>query len=410
MPIFAAIIKGLIQGLTEFLPVSSSAHLVFADHFLHLHQTESDTIFFDVMLHLGTLLAVVAYFRRDLLAILRGAGQLIIRPRAAWRGNANSRLFVWLLIGTAPAALAGKFLQDFFEQAFGNVQGTAALLLVTAAMLFWISRRKAGERTLDSLDAKDALWVGLLQAVAILPGISRSGATITGGLMRGLDRESAPRFSFLLSAPIILGGGLLKLKDALEVGTAIPNGALLGGFAAAAVSGYLAVVLLLGMVRRGRLDRFAYYCAVAGLGMLLYWTLLVPKAAVNDLAGFIGQQPVGINKQEVMGPVEIGQSLRLYLQVKSGMIPLQDVYALVPVEESQPDDHLPFKLEAGTRQAGKWKLIDEYHIRPLQHDHPDILSHEIREMWVILRNKWGIQNEVRLRLLVVPTSPVNGIA
>ncbi|MHB0939872.1 MAG: undecaprenyl-diphosphate phosphatase [Armatimonadota bacterium] len=398
MTIIEAIIKGLIQGLTEFLPVSSSAHLVFSDHFLHVRQSEADIIFFDVMLHLGTLLAVVVYFRRDLLAILRGAGQLILRPRVAWRENPNSRLFVWLLIGTVPAALAGKLLQDFFEQAFGSVPGTATLLLVTAGMLFWISRRKPGERQLNSLGAKDALWIGVLQAAAILPGISRSGATITAGLVRGLDREAAPRFSFLLSAPIILGGGLLALKDALETGTSIPMPALAAGFIAATVSGYLAVVLLLGMVRRGKLNRFAVYCVVAGLGMLAYWMLLVPKVT-SPVAGFVEQQPIFINAEGELGPLHPGQSLQLKMIVDSGMLPLREAYVQLP------DGHrLPLAPDAATGE-GKLSLASElYGIPPEQNAHP---AGETREMWVILRNKWGIQNEVRLRLLVVPASQID---
>jgi len=397
MTIFDAIIKGLIQGLTEFLPVSSSAHLVFADHFLHLRLTQADTVFFDVMLHLGTLLAVVVYFWRDLLAILRGAGQLMLRPRAAWRENPNSRLFVWLLIGTVPAALAGKLLQGFFEKAFGSVPGTATLLLVTAAMLFWISRRKPGERQLDSLGMKDALWIGLLQAVAILPGVSRSGATITGGLMRGLDREAAPRFSFLLSAPIIFGGGLLALKDALETGTGIQTSALAAGFIAAAVSGYLAVVLLLGMVRRGKLNRFAIYCVVAGLGMLAYWTFLVPKVT-SPVGGFVEQQPIFVNAEGQLGPLHPGQSLMLKMIVDPGQLPLRSAYI------QQPDgDRIPLTISAvGKRKLGL--VSKSYDILPEQHIHP---AGETKEMWVILRNKWGIQNEVRLRLLIVPASNID---
>ena len=404
MTILSAIILGLVQGLTEFLPVSSSAHLVFADHFLHLRLSEADTVSFAVLVHLGTLLAVLVYFRKDILALLVGAGQLIARPRAAWRENPSSRLFVLLLLGTVPAAVIGVTLEDFFSQAFQNVPGTALLLLGTAAMLFWISRRPHGGRTLENATAKDALLIGAFQALAILPGISRSGSTITGGLLRGLDRDAAPRFSFLLSVPIILAGGLFDLKDTLESGFSVPVPVAAAGFIAAAVSGYLAVVLLLGVVRRGRLDRFAYYCVAAGVGMLAYWTLLVPKAEVKDLAGYIGQQAVGINKQDEMGPVEMGQALRLYLQVDGNIVPLQDVHALVPGAEGHPEQQLRFELEGGTRQAGKWKSIDEYFIRPLQHGKSDIQVPEKREVLVILRNQWGIQNEVRLRLLIVPTS------
>jgi undecaprenyl-diphosphatase len=399
MTVFAAAIMGLVQGLTEFLPVSSSAHLVFADHFLHLRLSEADTVSFAVLVHMGTLMAVLVYFRRDILELLAGAGQLMRRPRAAWRENAGSRLFVWLALGTVPAAVLGVTLQDFFSQAFQNVPGTAVLLLGTAAMLFWISRRRHGGRTLEHTTAKDALLIGLFQALAILPGISRSGATITGGLLRGLDRDAAPRFSFLLSVPIILAGGLFDLKDTLQNGFSVTAPVAAVGFVTASVSGYLAVVLLLGVVRRGRLDRFAYYCVAAGIGMLAYWTLLVPKVT-SEVAGFVGQRPIP-NAQGELGPLGIGDSLKLRMVVDSGLLPLSDAYILAP------EGRIPLHLDAATGK-GKLGLSSEvYSIPPHQTVHP---AGETREVWVILRNKWGIQNEVRLRLLIVPISSLDAVA
>jgi len=399
MNFFAAAIMGLVQGLTEFLPVSSSAHLVFADHFLHLRLSEADTVSFDVLLHLGTLVAVLIYFRRDIGALLLGAGQLIRNPHMAWRENANSRLFVWLALGTVPAAVLGVTLQDFFSRAFQNVPGTAMLLLVTAAMLFWINRRRHGERTLAGATAKDALLIGLCQALAILPGISRSGATITGGLLRGLDRDAAPRFSFLLSVPIILAGGLFDLKDTLENGFAFSLPVAAAGFATAAVSGYVAVVLLLGMVRRGKLNRFAIYCVVAGVGMLAYWILLVPRPA-GPVAGFVGQRAVA-NAQGELGPLGIGDSLKLTMIVDTGLLPLRDAYVLAP------EGRIPLYTDATT---GKGKLALSSELYSIPPHHVANPGGETREMWVILRNKWGIRNEVRLRLLVIPASSVNNTA
>lgn len=396
MTILSAIILGLVQGLTEFLPVSSSAHLVFANHFLHLRLSEADTVSFAVIVHLGTLVAVLLYFRKDMVALLAGAGQLIVRPRTAWRENPSSRLFVLLLLGTAPAAVLGVTLKDFFEQAFQSVPGTALLLLGTAAMLFWISRRPHGGRTLETANAKDALLIGAFQALAILPGISRSGSTITGGLLRGLDRDAAPRFSFLLSVPIILAGGLFDLLDTLKGGFSVSLPVAAVGFIAAAVSGYVAVVLLLGVVRRGRLDRFAYYCVVVGVGMLAYWTLLVPKVA-GPVAGFVGQQAVLPDAEGLLGPLHPGQSLDLKLIVKPGLLPLREAYV------QRPDGHrLPLSQE--DVGDGRLRLASDmaYDIPQQPHAHP---AGETQEMWVILRNQWGIQNEERLRLLIVPASP-----
>ena len=230
MEFWQSIIMGLMQGLTEFLPVSSSAHLVFTEHFLHLRMTEAQTVSFDVLVHLGTLLAVLIYFRSDIGQLLKGAGALIKNPKVAWHDNSFSRLFVFLMIGSIPAAIAGVTLESFFSAAFKNIPGTASLLFITAAMLIWITHRKSGNRGLQKANLKDALLIGLFQAIAILPGVSRSGSTITAGLLRGLDRDSAPRFSFLLSIPIIFGGGLFAVKDIIQTGIALPNAVLVAGF------------------------------------------------------------------------------------------------------------------------------------------------------------------------------------
>ncbi len=409
MTVLAAIIMGLVQGLTEFLPVSSSAHLVFADHFLHLHLDQADTVSFDVLLHLGTLLAVLVYFRRDVLALLRGAGQLLARPRQAWRENPHARLFALLVLGTIPAALAGVLLKDFFSAAFQNVPGTATLLLVTAAMLFWITSRPVGGRALDTANWKDALLVGAFQAVAILPGVSRSGSTITGGLVRGLDRDAAPRFSFLLSIPIILAGGLFDLKDTLKTGYHLPSLALLAGFLTAAISGYIAVVLLMNVVRRGRLNRFGYYCAAAGLLMLGYWTLLVPQIDAGKAAGLINQHTFSVNADGVLGPLEMGQPVQFTLPVQAGLVPLHDAYALLPTV----DGHAPQRISLTPIYTGAKGIVllgsERYLLRPLPGESPTGVNN-IRNIWVVVRNRWGIQNEVQLQLLIVPVSPQHGTA
>lgn len=165
------------------------------------------------MLHLGTLEAVLAYFTRDVRALLADAGRLFRLPRESWRSDPHSRLFALLVLGTIPAVAAGAQFQHAFQSAFSSVPGTAGFLLVTALMLVLITWRRIGERPMHTATWKDALLVGLFQAVAILPGISRSGAPITAGLLRGFDREAAPRFSFLLSIPIILGGGAMGIRD-----------------------------------------------------------------------------------------------------------------------------------------------------------------------------------------------------
>lgn len=404
MHIWQALVEGLVQGLTEFLPVSSSAHLVFADHFLHLRLSDTETVFFDIVLHLGTLVAVLAYFYRDVLLMIQGAAQLVVKPRKAWATNPNSRLFVLLVLGTIPAAIAGKSLQPLFESAFQNVPGTAAFLIVTAIMLFWISRRQSGTRTIESVTWKDALSIGLFQAVAILPGISRSGSTITGGFIRGLDREAAPRFSFLLSIPIILGGGLLEIKDVMHTGTPLSMTVLLAGFLTAAISGYIAVVLLLGMVRRGKLDRFAYYCLTVGVLILAYWTLLVPKIDINQA---IAKTPLETYKMDAksaeIGNIELGQPVQFQLAVQPGLVPVKEMYAILPHGIS--NGFTQMHEAKFTNPAGDNTYISEqYKLVPIGDTYEPTSAGEVREIWVVVRNRWGIQNEARIRVRVVPES------
>jgi undecaprenyl-diphosphatase len=403
MSLLQAIITGLVQGLTEFLPVSSSAHLVFADHFLHTRLSEGETVSFGVLLHLGTLLAVLIYFRRDIRDLLVGGVHLVRNPRRAWRENAFSRLFALLILGTVPAAILGVTLRPFFEAAFQNVPGTAALLIGTAIMLFWITYRRTGERQMESANWKDLLIIGSFQALAILPGISRSGSTITGGLLLGFNRDAAPRLSFLLSVPIILAGGLFDALDTLETGFSVPLGILAAGFVASAISGYLAIVWLLAVVRRSRLDRFGYYCAAVGILVLAYWTFLVPKPAPGSIAGVVDMQPVMLNSENELGPIELGQALQLRLAIKPGLVPVDTVYAKLPAGEHQ--HHGQSHTQLFNRQAGTDTFISEYYIiRPLGDAYAPQPGGDVREVWVILRNRWGIENEVRLRVRVVPES------
>jgi undecaprenyl-diphosphatase len=248
---------------------------------------------FDVMAHWGTLLAVLAVFWRDLwgfvLGWLRtlGIGRLPQEPNqeteadpsapappAPARGGFWARIqqdvdgrLAWLiLIGSIPAALAGLLFEDFFEMLFGTPRIVSMLLLVTAGLLAFSEWRGKQGRDLPSLRGFDALFIGLGQATAIAPGISRSGATMAFGLMRGVRRDAAARFSFLLSTPVIVGAGVWQLKDMLtSTGWTTQLGPLIVGFVAAAISGYACIRFLLGYLRRGKLYSFAVYCTAFGL-------------------------------------------------------------------------------------------------------------------------------------------------
>ncbi len=264
MDIIQAIVLGLLQGATEFIPVSSSGHLVLVPWLLNW---ESPRLVFGTVVHWGTLVAVLAYFWRDWLTLI-GAW---LRGLVRWDWRDPLARLMWLLIlGSVPAAVLGFLLEDFFESLFGKPAWVAFFLLVTAALLVVSERLGKRSREMGDLSWADALLIGLAQASAIAPGISRSGATMAAGLFRGLDRTVAARFSFLLATPIILGAGLMQLAGlagAADAAAQIP--ALVAGFLAAAVAGYLCIWALLRYLQRGRLYPFAVYCAVAGVFCLI---------------------------------------------------------------------------------------------------------------------------------------------
>jgi undecaprenyl-diphosphatase len=251
--------------MTEFLPISSSGHLVLVPWLL---DWENPGLAFDAMLHMGTLLAVVVFFWRDLRDLVMG-GLASIRERSL--AGDPSRRAAWLIVlGTLPAAFVGFAFEGFFETLFGAPVWVGVLLLVTGTLL--AASEKWSQRRLEvtQLGWSDALIVGLAQALAIAPGISRSGATISAGLWRGLQRDSAARFSFLLSVPIIMGAGLFQLKDLWEVPDAMNSPLVLSaGFVSAAISGFLSIKFLLRYLRSRPLYPFAVYCWAAGLLSIL---------------------------------------------------------------------------------------------------------------------------------------------
>ncbi|HHW14719.1 MAG TPA: undecaprenyl-diphosphate phosphatase [Firmicutes bacterium] len=251
MDVWSAMVLGLAQGLTEFLPVSSSGHLVLLQHFLRVPEAG---VAFDVFLHLATLLAVVVYFWADL-----------------WKVARDGRRLLLVLVGTVPAGLAGVLLEDFFTRLFSSITAVGLALIGTGVILWGAERLAAGyrrRRTLERMTLADAWWVGVGQAVAIIPGLSRSGSTIATGLALGLERETAARFSFILSVPVVLGAAILQLRHlpfaSLQAG--LP---LAAGFLVAFVSGLAAIWILLGVVKRSRLRIFSWYVWAVGVLVLL---------------------------------------------------------------------------------------------------------------------------------------------
>lgn len=270
MSLIHALLLGLLQGATEFLPVSSSGHLVLVPWLLGW---SAPGLAFDTLVHWGTAVAVVGYFWRDWVALLRGGWRAV---RARSLADPDARLMGLILLGTLPGALVGWLLEDFFEGMFARPVAAAGFLLVTATFLTLAEavagRSGAGSETgrRPALSWVDALLIGLAQAVAILPGISRSGATIAAGMGRGLTRESAARFSFLLSTPVILGAGLLQLMDLAGTGgLAAQAPTLILGFLSALAAGLACIHFLLRYLQRRPLYPFALYCVLFGMAGLL---------------------------------------------------------------------------------------------------------------------------------------------
>jgi len=262
---------GIIQGLTEFLPVSSSGHLVLFQKLFGFSQNE---LFFDICLHAGTLVAVVAVFYRSLGRMVKAVAGLPAAVsnggdiRAALANNEDLRL-VWLIFwGSLPTAVIGLLFSKVAETLFSSVLLVGLMLMVTGALLWTTRRRGSGGRQVVRVGIRDALIIGLVQGIAIVPGISRSGSTIAVALLLGIDRRVAGRFSFLLSLPAICGATLLGFRQA-AISTSMPAGPVVAGTFAAAAAGYLALVFLLKVVDAGRLYRFAPYCWAVGLAAIL---------------------------------------------------------------------------------------------------------------------------------------------
>ncbi len=261
---FQALFLGILQGLTEFLPISSSGHLVLLPALMGWGKP---SLVFETTVHLGTLLALLAVFWREI-------GRLLA---AWWRGirrgqplaTSESRLAWWILLGTVPALVAGVLLEKHFE-AINTPHYAGIFFLTTAGLLLLAEVLGRRRRPLEKLTWWDSLLIGLAQAAAILPGLSRSGATISTGMLTHLKREAAARFSFLLSLPVVAGAGLLKLWELWRSGEGQTEAlSLFLGFAAAALCGFAAIRFLLAYVRRRPLYPFAAYCFLIGLIALL---------------------------------------------------------------------------------------------------------------------------------------------
>jgi undecaprenyl-diphosphatase len=269
MTIFQAIILGIVQGLTEFLPISSSGHLVLLPHLFNWNIPQDQVFVFDMLIQAGTLVAVILYFWKDLWSIFTGWFSALFNKKPF--GTHEAKLGWLLILATIPGVIGGLFLDNLVESAFSSAKMTVIFLAITAILLSvgeWLGNK---QRNLEELNWIDALTMGLFQVLALFPGISRSGSTITGGLLRNLDRASAARFSFLMSVPIMLGASIVTLFDIPSITNSssfIP--ALIVGFLVAGAVGYLSIRWLLHYLSNHSLGKFSIYLMLVCIVSVLF--------------------------------------------------------------------------------------------------------------------------------------------
>ena len=268
MTIWNAIVLGLVQGLAEFLPISSSGHLSILNNLFGLTTTEEGHMFFDVLLHLGTLISICIVYWEDIVAMFfEVLGFINLGPLAGERKARYpaARLFFMIILATLPLLLILP-IRDMLESLYYNNIFIGVALVLTGCMLYVSDRMKAGKKTVGSMTVFDALIIGLCQCVATIPGLSRSGTTITAGIATGLRRDFAVKFSFLMSLPAVLGANILSIADAAREGVDLANvPAYLVGMAVAMVSGIASIHLLKYIANKGKFGGFAYYCWVVGV-------------------------------------------------------------------------------------------------------------------------------------------------
>jgi len=270
----SAVLMGVLQGIAEFLPISSSGHLALFQHYFGMEDFESTQLFFSVILHFGTLISVFVYYWHDILDMIREffAALASIFSRGGKRQKnvpEARRLVLLIVVATLPLFFVLP-VKDFIEEATGSVTFVSIALIATGFLLFFSDRMARGRKTAKTATIADALIVGFAQGIGTLPGISRSGITISTGMLRGYDRSFAVRFSFLMSLPAVIGATILELKDAIEVGldpAILPYCAV--GMVISAVVGYFAIRLVNLLANKGKFGAFSYYCWAVGIVSLI---------------------------------------------------------------------------------------------------------------------------------------------
>lgn len=273
---FQSIVLGLVQGLSEFLPISSSGHLALLQKIFGIG--EGNVLLFPVLLHIGTLIAVVAVYWRDLfdliIELFAVFKDLFTGKGLQIRKNETRKLGFLIIVATIPTAIIGLLFQDLFESFYKSFVYIGVGLLITATILYIAERMGGGRKTAGTMIFRNAIFVGIMQGIAIAPGVSRSGSTLFGGLMTKLDREFAVKFAFLISIPSILGSAILELPPALKEGMqGMGLGPVLVGMIVSAIAGFIAIKAMIKIVSDKKLSIFSYYTGILGL-IVVVWGVI----------------------------------------------------------------------------------------------------------------------------------------
>lgn len=270
MTYFQAIILGIFQGISEFLPISSSGHLVVLQHFFSI---EEGNLFFTEMLHFGTLISIFIVFFNDIIKIIAEFFKMIgqgIKNKKFQLTNIYQKMAILIIVGSIPTAIIGLLFQETFEKLYSSLLYISIAFIVTGFILWIVDKKSIGEKKVKNMTYGDAVIIGTFQGIAIIPGISRSGSTIAGGLFRGLNRNLATEYSFLLALPATFGAAILGIKDVIQTGNEVYFSLpLLTGVIISAVVGIISIKLLIKLLQNKKLHYFSYYLWTLGIILLV---------------------------------------------------------------------------------------------------------------------------------------------
>ncbi len=278
MALINAVILGIVQGITEFLPISSSGHLVIFQEIFGMTDIEETNLLFDVLLHFGTLISIIVVYYKDICYLIKEFFKMLFdigKGKFNINKSPYQRLLILIILATIPTAVLGLLFKDFAEKMFSSIRIVGISLIITGFLLWLTNKLKQGKKDERNTKYSNALAIGLFQSIAITPGISRSGSTIVGGLFLGFNKEFAIKFSFLISIPAVLGALILHIPDLISL---INHGQVLTfqliqyiiGMITAAVVGILSIKFLINLLNKGKFYLFSFYCWLVGVGVIIY--------------------------------------------------------------------------------------------------------------------------------------------